>query len=145
MLQSLFRLIAVLVVFAAMVALGYGLRMALLPPVEEQTGSDMQVICLNCGHVEIALVTDIHATFCSKCGNPVAEAWRCRDCGKVFPFVQRMPKDRAPGRRGLQDWAEMHRCPFCKSLKTEPVPLKEEEPPKPPAKKPAAVPSTPAE
>ncbi len=140
MLQSLLKLVIVLAVFAAMVALGYRLRMALLPPAEEQTGSDIQVICLKCGQVEMARVSDINATFCSKCGNPVAEAWRCRDCGKAFPFVQRIPKDRATGRRGLQDWAEMHRCPFCKSLKTEPVPLKEEAPP-PPAKKPDAVPS----
>jgi hypothetical protein len=77
--------------------------------------------------MEVARVTEIRACFCTECGNPVGEAWRCRDCKKVYPFVMRMPKNRAAGKRGLQDWAEMHRCPYCKSLRTEPVPLKEDE------------------
>ena len=142
MIQSLLKVVAILLVLVTMMGLGYGLRMALLPPPEAPTGAELKVICLKCREIETARVTEIHACFCSKCGSPVAEAWRCQDCHKVFPFVMRMPKDRVPGRRGLQDWAEMHRCPFCNSTRTEPLPLQETEAPKPPAKRaPAAAPT----
>jgi hypothetical protein len=128
MIQFLFKTCVLVVAFGGMAFVGYGVRMTLFPPKEVHVGAELKVMCLKCGNIETARVTEIRSCFCSKCGNPVGEAWRCRDCGKVFPFVMRMPKNRAAGKRGLQDWAEMHRCPHCQSLRTEPVPLTEETP-----------------
>ena len=129
MIQFIFKTSVLAAAFGGMAFVGYGVRMTLFPPKVEQVGAELQVVCQKCGHVETRRVTEIRACFCSKCGSPVGEAWRCRDCEKVFPFVMRMPKNRAAGKRGLQDWALMHRCPYCKSLHTEPVPLEGEEKP----------------
>jgi hypothetical protein len=123
MIQFVFKTTVLLVAFGCMAFVGYGVRKVLFPPEETVRGAELQVMCQKCGHVEVARVTQIRTCFCSKCGSHVGEAWRCRECRKTFPFVLSMPKDRAAGKRGLQDWAEMHRCPHCRSLLTEPVPM----------------------
>ena len=136
MFQFLFRATCLLVAFGGMAFVGYGLRVAIAPPNEEATGAELKVMCQECGRVEVARVKQIRACFCSECGNPVGEAWRClaSDCRKVFPFVMRRPKNRAAGKAGLRDWFEAHACPYCRSLRTEPVPVEEERSPKGKAK-----------
>jgi len=128
MFQFLFRATLLLVAFGGMAFVGYGLRVAIAPPSEQATGAEIRVMCQECGKVEVARVKQIRACFCSECDAPVGEAWRCLapDCRKVFPFVARRPKNRAAGKAGLRDWFEAHACPYCRSLRTEPVPVEEE-------------------
>ena len=110
-----------LATLAGMAYLGYGLRTAVGTGREKDTGAELAVMCLKCGHVGVARVKQIHGCFCAKCGFPVGEAWRCLECGRTFPFVHRLPRDRAAGKKALEDWSFAHRCPHCNSQRTEPV------------------------
>ena len=71
MLQFIVRATVIIVAFGVMVFLGYEFRMAISPPASDVRGAELQVVCRKCDHVEVAKVTQIRATFCTKCGNPV--------------------------------------------------------------------------